>query len=470
MAEEKKRVPTGVIVGLGAASAAAIGLGLWLLTRRPEEPEPPEPSLANLYGKVTDSQTGQSIADVIVDLNGLEAYTDAQGNYIFTNINPGSYTVTFGKEGYEPTSCDVNIAEGNNELNISLIPGGPEAELHGTITDSQTGDPIVNAVVGLTGPQDRQLFTNEYGDFSFWDLPVGTYHITITKAESETIVDTLVLPEGRTDKDYQMVFVPSMEGIEVRWLVLEPEIISAGDEILVRVQVLNISGVEGDFNIICHVNGATYIKSTHLTASGDGSWDVVHFEIVLDTPGTYTVSAGKESAQVLVKPVVIGDFCCPYCGPKVVCDEWGPPDWRGRRDCLRSHTEPFETLKELQDHVVGHIRRGTYSSGFQTGYFIDPICVPQYGLFKQQLAESRPVWKTEFPRCCKVLWHTGTSYVPSDWAAEKLIEYIVTKYGLEPLKCATFRNYGLPLDEIPWTKVPYEPRWWKKEYQPYYAC
>lgn len=68
----------------------------------PTTPEPPAPSpgKANLYGKVTDAATGNPIHQVLVTLDDVEALTDDSGDYYFTDLTPGAYTITFYKEGY----------------------------------------------------------------------------------------------------------------------------------------------------------------------------------------------------------------------------------------------------------------------------------------------------------------------------------------------------------------------------------
>ena len=59
------------------------------------------PAVANLYGKVTDAVTGYALQGVMVEIAGMVAYTDSSGNYGFTGLTPGSYTITFSKAGYE---------------------------------------------------------------------------------------------------------------------------------------------------------------------------------------------------------------------------------------------------------------------------------------------------------------------------------------------------------------------------------
>jgi protocatechuate 3,4-dioxygenase beta subunit len=58
------------------------------------------PPTGTLTGRVTDSATAAAISGVTVTLAGTTTLTDASGNYGFTGITPGTYTVTFSKAGY----------------------------------------------------------------------------------------------------------------------------------------------------------------------------------------------------------------------------------------------------------------------------------------------------------------------------------------------------------------------------------
>ncbi|GAI65123.1 unnamed protein product [marine sediment metagenome] len=57
--------------------------------------------VANLYGQVTDAQTGYALQGVKVTLDGLVTYTDSLGRYAFDGLTPGGYTLTFEKSDYE---------------------------------------------------------------------------------------------------------------------------------------------------------------------------------------------------------------------------------------------------------------------------------------------------------------------------------------------------------------------------------
>ena len=62
---------------------------------------PIPPPVTTLYGVVTDADTGNPIQGVKVTINGLVTYTNSSGAYGFEGLTPGSYTITFEKDGYE---------------------------------------------------------------------------------------------------------------------------------------------------------------------------------------------------------------------------------------------------------------------------------------------------------------------------------------------------------------------------------
>lgn len=78
----------------GAGILGGIGL-LLLLLKRGEAAPPPPPGMANLYGKVTDAQTGSPIQGIEISFAEYGAVTQPNGYYLIEGINPGGYEVTF---------------------------------------------------------------------------------------------------------------------------------------------------------------------------------------------------------------------------------------------------------------------------------------------------------------------------------------------------------------------------------------
>ncbi len=102
--------------GVMVAGFGAVAVGILLFATRakaappepPEPPSPPPPGLATLFGIVSRADTGEPLSGVNVSLwspDGLEMLdattTKGSGSFLLENILPGSYTITFQKEGYE---------------------------------------------------------------------------------------------------------------------------------------------------------------------------------------------------------------------------------------------------------------------------------------------------------------------------------------------------------------------------------
>ncbi|KKL18158.1 hypothetical protein LCGC14_2478330, partial [marine sediment metagenome] len=78
------------------------------------------PSLANLYGVITDNQSGNPISGVSVTVNGNTDLTDVNGRYSFEDLTIGSYVITLEKEDYATATLSITLLEGNNELDLTM--------------------------------------------------------------------------------------------------------------------------------------------------------------------------------------------------------------------------------------------------------------------------------------------------------------------------------------------------------------
>ncbi|HUR32071.1 MAG TPA: carboxypeptidase-like regulatory domain-containing protein, partial [Saprospiraceae bacterium] len=70
-------------------------------------------SQTSLEGKVTDASTGETIifANIVLFKNGNQitgTQTDLDGNYVFSNIDPGTYDVEVHYTGY-PTQRQTGV-------------------------------------------------------------------------------------------------------------------------------------------------------------------------------------------------------------------------------------------------------------------------------------------------------------------------------------------------------------------------
>lgn len=86
-------------------------------------PTPPEPApyKANLYGAVSDKDTGGAVLGASISLNSHVTQSGTSGGYTLSDIDPGVYVFTVSKTGYGTVSTDVTVPAGNNLLNVELI-------------------------------------------------------------------------------------------------------------------------------------------------------------------------------------------------------------------------------------------------------------------------------------------------------------------------------------------------------------
>ncbi len=86
---------------------------------------------STLEGGVTDAETGWYIQRVLVTINGLSIYTKLTyhgiyGGYGFEGLEPGEYTISCERLGYEPLTVTKTISAGDNRLDIAMTRLPPE--------------------------------------------------------------------------------------------------------------------------------------------------------------------------------------------------------------------------------------------------------------------------------------------------------------------------------------------------------
>ena len=175
---------------------------------------------ANLSGYVYHDRSNEgnrdadeeSIAGVTIKLlngdgtdTGKRAVTNAEGRYVFTNLNEGTYCVMEvhpvdwidgldkeGNLGGSPDNpgdmiCEITLGFGDNatEYNFGeLLPGSIAGSVHssrdGNCLDEETASPIEGVVIQLLNASGEVIATTETdvnGDYRFDDLPPGVYGV-----------------------------------------------------------------------------------------------------------------------------------------------------------------------------------------------------------------------------------------------------------------------------------------------------
>jgi hypothetical protein len=149
--------------GIGAVAAAEITLGFPDGTFRPEDPvargqmasfltralQGHEQAALSVYGTISDAETGEPIAGAEVHYDGGVVSTDADGAYEIFGLAPGDHVLEAKASGYMPNAGHF-VYEGTPiAVDVALTPMTGPANVTGTVTDADTGEPIEEAHVSL---------------------------------------------------------------------------------------------------------------------------------------------------------------------------------------------------------------------------------------------------------------------------------------------------------------------------------
>jgi len=143
---------------------------------------------STLLSSVKDAITLTPIEGAMIILypTSIINFTDESGNYEFTNLAPGTYTIEVYKEGYSPVTGQVTLEDGETKVFEALLTLNTEhaegnGTLTGTIKDALNGNGIANATIEfregqniLEGEPIATTTTDSNGQFSI-ELPAGTY-------------------------------------------------------------------------------------------------------------------------------------------------------------------------------------------------------------------------------------------------------------------------------------------------------
>jgi uncharacterized surface anchored protein len=155
------------------------------------------------------------VPGVGVSLNGpdgtVNTVTDADGKYLFSDLPPGTYVVTFTEptgwiaapynagtdDEVDSDGAAVTVVLGNAETNLSIDYGIFQlASLGDRVWNDlnangiqDAGEPgLAGVTVTLTNSDDEaaSVVTDANGNYSFIDLPPGTYTVTFTTPDGYT--------------------------------------------------------------------------------------------------------------------------------------------------------------------------------------------------------------------------------------------------------------------------------------------
>jgi len=135
----------------------------------------------SISGVVTLPPSG--LSGVTMTLSGARsatAITDASGNYIFTGLDNGSYTVAPSRTGFTfiPTSTPL-IVSGTDIPGVNFTATPVQAvtySISGQVTSNGSG--LSGVTMALTGASPATAITDASGNYTFTGLDNGGYTVT----------------------------------------------------------------------------------------------------------------------------------------------------------------------------------------------------------------------------------------------------------------------------------------------------
>ena len=156
---------------------------------------------AELEGTVTSGGNPVADVDIVVNDTTYETATNASGAYSFPFLQPGNYTVTASKLGYETQTLPVTlIADQTAILNFNLVSSST-VTVSGTVYGSdQPTVGLADVEVSLSGPLNYSGTTNAAGQFSIAGVLSGnSYNYLLVKESYQDLSGTITV--GATSYD-----------------------------------------------------------------------------------------------------------------------------------------------------------------------------------------------------------------------------------------------------------------------------
>ena len=282
---------------------------------------------ARFEGQVISATTGDPLKKATVELrmptgdrtSAVGHYvsaTDAQGHFLFEEVQPGNYTLTASRVGYVTekvlTSGPISTLKfvAGQKLTDFTIKLTPQGSIYGRITD-EDGDPVRETDLELlhwtyqNGKKElRQaipgsLSVDDDGTFMIGYLPAGRYYL---RATHQTVSASTPGRRGEPQEWYIPTYFPnSIDASGAASIQVSPGVELRGIDIRLRkARVFRIRG-----SVAIGVSGTLQNLILQLTPKdgGAGQNKVVSldgtFEIANVLPGAYTLESVTTSITTL---------------------------------------------------------------------------------------------------------------------------------------------------------------------------
>lgn len=132
-------------------------------------------NVGNIEGKVVSGFTGAPIAGAAVRVGGIVIPTNRGGEFAFTLVHPGIYTVYYDAPGHKGEVQEyITVEGGKTTVTPTVIFEANTGEIRGKVSSAATGLPLPGAAVRIN---NITAFSDAQGDFVFTLVHPGVYTV-----------------------------------------------------------------------------------------------------------------------------------------------------------------------------------------------------------------------------------------------------------------------------------------------------
>jgi len=267
------------------------------------------PTTGIIKGTVTDAGTGNPLNGVTVRVDGsftASTLTGTDGDFVFSNVDPGSVSLTAEKAGYETASGAGTVTAGGLLLfSPQLPPVNPSAtaSVTGTVIDASSNLPLVGVSVALVSDPGINTQTDGAGSFTLPDIPTGTRQISFSLSGYAASTVTLDLSGGTTADLGTLALSSNPTTGMIKGTITDAETGQILEGVTVTVTGAfdgsAVTGVDGGFIFSGVTPGSVTLtaeKAGYMTATGTGA---IEAGGILFFSPRLTASTGKLTGTVM---------------------------------------------------------------------------------------------------------------------------------------------------------------------------
>ncbi|MBN1434264.1 OmpA family protein, partial [Candidatus Fermentibacterales bacterium] len=256
--------------------------------------ERPAPTTGTVSGVVTDVETGEPVQGT-VSFPGTAVppvVSDPQTGYYTVVIPEGSVPFAVSAEGYLPASATVVIQGGQSvvkDFQLELKPSG--GAIVGTVTDAETGDPVVATISFPDITDGPSVTTNAEGVYSV-EVPAGTWTIKVEAEDYLPKSQPVVVGEDQTVVQNFELRPALVEGQVLRFSNIYFDVGSA------QLKPESYAVLDGIVEVLLANPDARVQIAGHTDSDGSTSYNQTLSEQRASSVFTYLVNHGVPAARL----------------------------------------------------------------------------------------------------------------------------------------------------------------------------